>query len=116
MKETLGGLASAKYSIRIAIGLDHLTPLLIDSSILPGNLVDWWASSTASQFEAKAQCMVRQYSAYKPAQAGGVAVDGFNTQGENIADNGGFKQAYNAYSEFELVLCGMFGVPFCTKT
>ena len=47
----------------------------------------------------KAQCIIRQYGNYTIDDLG-VSLNGINTQGENIADNGGIKEAYQAYSKY----------------
>lgn len=64
-----------------------------------GNLQDWWAGETRQQFEVRAQCIIDQYSAFVEPQTG-LNVRGFNTQGENIADNGGIKESYYAYEKW----------------
>lgn len=62
-----------------------------------GNLVDWWASNTKSAFVKKAQCIIDQYSNYSVPELN-LHLNGVNNQGENIADNGGIKEAYLAYN------------------
>ncbi|EEB19488.1 endothelin-converting enzyme, putative [Pediculus humanus corporis] len=61
-----------------------------------GNLVDWWAKSTEEKFINRAQCIIHQYGNYT-AEEVDLKLNGINTQGENIADNGGIKEAYRAY-------------------
>ncbi|CAK8671256.1 unnamed protein product [Clavelina lepadiformis] len=77
---------------------------------LNGNLNDWWEENTLKEFKKKAECMIEQYNDY---DVNGGKVNGNMTIGENIADNGGMRLAYNAYkkwkemngsSEAELVL------------
>lgn len=60
-----------------------------------GNLSKWWAEGTREKFEAKTQCLVDQYASYEPLP--GVKLNGKLTLGENIADNGGVKLAFEAY-------------------
>ncbi|XP_058793348.1 neprilysin-2-like isoform X4 [Phymastichus coffea] len=65
-----------------------------------GNLVDWWQAKTKQKYLEKAQCIIDQYSNYTAREVN-MNLNGINTQGENIADNGGIKQAYYAYNEWE---------------
>ena len=67
--------------------------------IFAGNLVDWWYPATKDKYMQKAQCIIRQYGNYTIDDLG-VSLNGINTQGENIADNGGIKEAYQAYSKY----------------
>ena len=62
----------------------------------PGNLVDWWYPATKDKYMQKAQCIIQQYGNYTIDELG-VSLNGINTQGENIADNGGLQTAYYAY-------------------
>ncbi|XP_065816053.1 endothelin-converting enzyme 2b isoform X1 [Labrus bergylta] len=59
-----------------------------------GNLRPWWQNSSVEAFRQRTECMVDQYSHYT---VNGEHVNGKQTLGENIADNGGLKAAYHAY-------------------
>jgi len=61
-----------------------------------GLLTDWWTNETSQKFEEKVQCVIDQYDTFEILP--GVFVDGKLTQGENIADMGGIKSAFHAYT------------------
>jgi len=56
-----------------------------------GSLKDWWSNATAAEFRSRAECLVQQYNDLRLSDS---CVNGRNTLGENIADNGGIKAAY----------------------
>ncbi|XP_073661561.1 membrane metallo-endopeptidase-like 1 [Tursiops truncatus] len=62
-----------------------------------GNMMDWWSNFSAQHFRKQSECMVYQYGNYSWDLADDQNVNGFSTLGENIADNGGVRQAYKAY-------------------
>ncbi|KAM7311889.1 neprilysin-2-like [Ixodes scapularis] len=62
-----------------------------------GNNLNWWEPETDLKFRQRAQCIVEQYGNYTVAE-GTLNINGVNTQGENIADNGGIKEAFNILS------------------
>nr|XP_023024605.1 neprilysin-2-like isoform X2 [Leptinotarsa decemlineata] len=64
-----------------------------------GNLVNWWQESTKKAFVEKAQCIIDQYGNYSVPELK-LNLNGINTQGENIADIGGIKEAYLAYNRW----------------
>ncbi|XP_029433974.1 membrane metallo-endopeptidase-like 1 isoform X4 [Rhinatrema bivittatum] len=65
-----------------------------------GNMFDWWSNFSATYFKDQSRCMVYQYGNYTWDLAGGENVSGISTLGENIADNGGVRQAYKAYMKW----------------
>ncbi|XP_071635770.1 neprilysin-1 isoform X4 [Temnothorax longispinosus] len=67
-----------------------------------GNLMQWWNNATIKAFRKRAQCIVDQYSRYK-LQEVNLYINGRMTQGENIADNGGLKQAFKAYKKWVFI-------------
>ncbi|WAR16150.1 NEP-like protein [Mya arenaria] len=78
-----------------------------------GNLRNWWDTTILENFQKRAQCIVDQYGGFVVPDIG-IHVDGENTLGENIADNGGLKQSFRAYRKWvdsvgkeELPLPGM---------
>ncbi|XP_072047613.1 endothelin-converting enzyme homolog [Amphiura filiformis] len=65
-----------------------------------GNLKQWWSNGSISQFKDRAQCIVDQYSKYRMPENNKL-LNGIQTQGENIADNGGLKESLKAYKDNE---------------
>ncbi len=93
-----------------------------------GALKNWWTPAVAKSFDSKKQCVIDQYDAYEPLPD--VHLNGKLTLGENIADMGGVKMAFEAYRAMrkdakEKVLAGGFtedqqyflavGQAWCTK-
>ncbi|XP_023951976.2 neprilysin-4 [Bicyclus anynana] len=66
-----------------------------------GNLHRWWSDRAIEVFHQRAQCLIDQYGRYVVPEVN-MKLDGVNTQGENIADNGGVKQAFRAYQDWLL--------------
>lgn len=62
-----------------------------------GNSEDWWTTKSKNGFKQNAKCLVDQYSKYKMY---GKNLNGNQTLGENIADNGGSKAAFKAYKDW----------------
>ncbi|XP_011707585.1 PREDICTED: membrane metallo-endopeptidase-like 1 [Wasmannia auropunctata] len=64
-----------------------------------GNFVDWWDPEAKKHYLKRVECLIHQYGNYTVKEVG-WNLNGINTQGENIADNGGVKEAYYAYKEW----------------
>ncbi|XP_014207208.1 neprilysin-4-like isoform X2 [Copidosoma floridanum] len=65
-----------------------------------GNLRQWWSDETLKHYQSKVECIIKQYGSYRlPELGNNFTVNGINTQGENIADNGGIREAYRAYEK-----------------
>ena len=69
-----------------------------------GNLEDWWTKETKDLFKEKYQCFIDEYEEFVyselkeiPGFKGPFGVNGTQTLGENIADNGGIREAFRAY-------------------
>ncbi|KAF9977852.1 hypothetical protein BGZ73_004607 [Actinomortierella ambigua] len=65
-----------------------------------GLIKDWWTNSTVEQFTTKAQCIIDQYSNFTvsiPSTNTTLPVNGHLTVGENIADGGGVKYAFQTW-------------------
>ncbi|VBB25341.1 unnamed protein product [Acanthocheilonema viteae] len=64
-----------------------------------GNLLNWWNADSYNGFAKRKECIISQYSSYVVPNTD-YKVNGKLTQGENIADNGGVKEAYRAYRKY----------------
>lgn len=70
-----------------------------------GRLREWWSNSTRQKFRKKSQCFVKQYGNIYDKEAK-MKLNGKNTLGENIADNGGLRTAFRAYKNILKTECG----------
>jgi putative endopeptidase len=65
-----------------------------------GNLRDWWTPEDEKKFKERASCMVDEYNQFTVNDPGNpekpIHENGKLTLGENAADNGGLRIAYNA--------------------
>jgi putative endopeptidase len=59
-----------------------------------GNLRDWWTGQDGAEFEKRAACISDEYGGF--TSVGDVKLNGKLTLGENSADNGGLRIAYQA--------------------
>ncbi|KAK9869344.1 hypothetical protein WA026_003101 [Henosepilachna vigintioctopunctata] len=64
-----------------------------------GNLKNWWEEATKTAFIEKTKCFINKFNSIRVEEVG-LNVSGERTVGENIADNGGAKQAYLAYNSW----------------
>lgn len=60
-----------------------------------GNLKSWWNADDVKRFQERAELVAKQYDAYEPLP--GLHIEGHQTLGENIADIGGLRVAYEAW-------------------
>jgi predicted metalloendopeptidase len=60
-----------------------------------GNLKPWWSDEDVKRFQERAELVAKQYFAYEALP--GLHLDGHQTLGENIADVGGLRVAYEAF-------------------
>jgi putative endopeptidase len=60
-----------------------------------GNLIEWWTPEDAKKFESKTDCEVEEYGSFTAVDD--VKINGKLTLGENTADNGGIRLAYEAF-------------------
>ena len=60
-----------------------------------GNLKNWWTEADAKGFTERAELVAKQYDAFEVLP--GLHINGHQTLGENIADVGGLRVAYEAF-------------------
>ncbi|XP_078049259.1 M13 family metallopeptidase neprilysin 5 [Augochlora pura] len=65
-----------------------------------GNVRQWWTNETISEYTAKTECFINHYNSYYEEEASDY-IDGKLTLGENIADNGGLREAVIAYERWK---------------
>ncbi|XP_067624877.1 endothelin-converting enzyme homolog [Eurosta solidaginis] len=64
-----------------------------------GNMLQWWSNETIKEYINRTECFVEQYSRYYLDDIDEY-IDGELTLGENIADNGGMREAFYAYGRY----------------
>ena len=61
-----------------------------------GNMRNWWRNDTLLAYKDRIKCIEKEYS--NLTTESGTHINGLQTLGENIADNGGLKAAYRAFT------------------
>uniref|UniRef100_A0A7E4UP45 Peptidase_M13 domain-containing protein n=1 Tax=Panagrellus redivivus TaxID=6233 RepID=A0A7E4UP45_PANRE len=64
-----------------------------------GNINSWMSQAGQASFDSMAQCVINEYNEFNYTDSNGQVykVNGVQTAGENVADNGGLQAAYNAF-------------------
>lgn len=65
-----------------------------------GRLGDWWGGDTEEEFNDKKECFIEQYRNIVDPDTN-KSINGENTVGENIADNGGVRLAFATYRRLQ---------------
>ncbi|XP_050586554.1 neprilysin-1 isoform X4 [Bombus affinis] len=65
-----------------------------------GNVRQWWTNETIVKYTEKTDCFIHHYNTYYEAEVEDY-IDGERTLGENIADNGGLREAVVAYGRWK---------------
>ncbi|CAD7084705.1 unnamed protein product [Hermetia illucens] len=66
-----------------------------------GTIRSWWTEQSEEEYLNRTQCLEMQYAKYTPSSLKTSANSvGGNTLDENIADNGGLRQSYQAYKDW----------------
>jgi putative endopeptidase len=60
-----------------------------------GNLANWWTADDRKKFDDMTQCEVQEYGNFTAVDT--LKVNGKLTEGENTADNGGIRLAFDAF-------------------
>ena len=56
-----------------------------------GRLSNWWSKESENNYKQRAETIIKQYGSYNTSAG---LLNGNLTAGENIADNGGMKEAF----------------------
>ncbi|CAF3477996.1 unnamed protein product [Rotaria socialis] len=64
-----------------------------------GNRIPWWTKETVQEFNERKTCIVDQYSNFTVPNIN-MKANGNQTQGEDIADNGGLRESFFAYQKW----------------
>uniref|UniRef100_A0A7E4WDI2 Peptidase_M13 domain-containing protein n=1 Tax=Panagrellus redivivus TaxID=6233 RepID=A0A7E4WDI2_PANRE len=64
-----------------------------------GKIHPWMSNKSRESFDEMAKCIIDEYGNFTLTDSNGTVwhVNGTNTSGEDVADNGGIRAAYNAF-------------------